>query len=336
MNIIMPNKLDFNSSIRFCNELNINEDAEEIIYDYKNMSGKLEPFGMLLVGSKIREIFREYSSINQLDENYEDKMYAANMGYFKSVKLDFGKSCYSSKGSNSFIRIKGENIKESYNIAMQQGYGTDIVRYIEENIAEQISTVLAQGNSELKSVLKFCIVEVVRNIYDHSKSDELWYSAQFWPSKDLVEIAILDEGEGIYNSLKNNKRILANSVEDALKLAIQPGISKNSATLLSREINGNSGFGLYMVSSLMNRIGYFELKSGAGKVVISKEKEKELKSITKIAGTEVLVVIDNRIKINIPETLKEISILGSELAKNSNFAYYADKKTASQASTLID
>lgn len=261
MEIIIPRNLDLESSLRFCNNIIINSETERIVYDYKNMTGRLEPLGMLLVGSKIREIIRKYEYIQQADRNFENKMYAANMGFFKSVNQDFGKSCYDRRGTNNFIRINCENIKESYTKAFELGYGSDINRYIEKGIAEDISQVLSRGNSEIKKIIKFCIVEVVRNIYDHSKSRDLWYSGQFWPSENLVEIAILDEGDGIYNTLKNNKRIIVNNPEEALKFSLVPGVSKNSATMKNIDVNGNSGFGLYMIKSICDVAGSFTLIS---------------------------------------------------------------------------
>lgn len=261
MDIIIPKNLDLESSLKFCNSININNESEGIIYDYKNMTGRLEPFGMLLVGSKIREIIKKYNYIEQRDKNFKDKMYAANMGFFKSVNQNFGKSCYDKRGTNNFIRINCENIQKSYEKAISLGYGTNINGYIENEIAEDISQVLSRGNLEIKEIIKFCIVEVIRNIYDHSQSRVLWYSGQFWPKENLVEIAILDEGAGIYNTLKNNKRIIVNNPEEALKFSLVPGISKNSATMKNKEIDGNSGFGLYMIKSICDIAGSFTLIS---------------------------------------------------------------------------
>lgn len=299
MDIIIPRNLDLESSLRFCNDININREAEEIVYDYKNMTGKLEPLGMLIVGSKIREIIREYEHIPQSDRNFENKTYAANMGFFQSVNQDFGKSCYNGRGTDNFIRINGENIQESYRKALGLGYGTNITRYIETVIAEDISQVLSRGNSEIKEVIKFCIVEVVRNIYDHSKSGKLWYSGQFWPSKDLVEIAIIDEGYGIYNTLKNNKRIIVNTPEEALQLSLVPGISKNGATIKNKEVNGNSGFGLYMIKSICDIAGSFTIIS-SGKCLNIENREQEITDAN-FSGTAI------RIRIS-PSKLKDIEV----------------------------
>lgn len=57
LKIIIPKELDLESTLNFCNIIDTNNDGvcaqEEYIYDYKDMS-RVEPFGMLLIGSKIR------------------------------------------------------------------------------------------------------------------------------------------------------------------------------------------------------------------------------------------------------------------------------------------
>lgn len=315
MKILIPRNLDLESSLKFCNDIDINGDAEKIVYDYKNMTGKLEPLGMLLVGSKIREICNTYSNIPQIDSNFKDKSYAANMGFFQSVNQGFGKSCYDRRGTNNFIRIKGENIQNSYRTAMDSGYGTNITDYIKNVIAEDISQVLSRGNREIKEAIKFCIIELVRNIYDHSKSEKLWYSGQYWPSENLVEIAILDEGDGIYNTLKNNKKIVVNNQEEALQLALVPGISKNSATIKNREVNGNSGFGLYMIKSLCDVTGSFTIIS-SGKCLNIENGEQEFYDAN-FSGTAIRIRIKpSKLEdIRISDLKRDLSIQGTNTVK---------------------
>lgn len=315
MNILIPRNLDLESSLKFCNDIDINCEVEKIVYDYKNMTGKLEPLGLLLVGSKIREIYKTYFNIPQADVNFKDKLYAANMGFFQSVNQDFGKSCYDRRGTNNFIRIKGENIQKSYITAMDSGYGTNIIDYIKNIIAEDISQVLSRGNKEIKEAIKFCIIELVRNIYDHSKSETLWYSGQYWPSENLVEIAILDEGEGIYNTLKNNKKIIVNNPEEALQLALVPGISKNSATIKNREVNGNSGFGLYMIKSLCDITGSFTIIS-SGKCLNIDNGKQEIYDAN-FSGTAIRIRIKpSKLKdIRISDIKSDLSIQGTNKVK---------------------
>lgn len=175
----------------------------------------------------------------------------------------------------------------------------------------------------------------MRNVPEHSESKT--YNLACYKNKNEFAFKVSDKGITIKESLNRNPRFDIYDDKSAVTFAIKPGVTRSYKRDPYRDdVWQNSGFGLYMVSSLMKKLGYFELKSGSGRIVVMKDKENDFMSVNKIIGTEVLIIIDKRIGINIPETLKELSTKGSELAKNSSFSTYADIKTASQASTLIE
>lgn len=334
MEIKIPRNLDLKSSIKFINKLEIDENADGIIYNYEDMNGKLEPMGMLLVGSKIREVIREYPNIKQWDSFFEDKSYAANMGFFKSVNQNFGKECTGIRAKGNFISVNGEKIQESYRKALDLGYGTDIIRYINDVIAEDIANVLSKNNPYIKDLMKFCIVEVIRNIYDHSQSEKLWYSGQYWPTKDLIEIAILDEGKGIFDTLRNNKRIVINTPEEALKLSLYPGISKNGASILSKEVNGNLGFGLYMIKSICDYAGSFTVISSG--VCLNIENNVQTIETIKFRGTAIRIRINpSKLKLeSIQNLLSELSRKGTSRLKELKELSKTDKISISDVNRL--
>jgi hypothetical protein len=91
-----------------------------------------------------------------------------------------------------------------------------------------------------------------------SQAKYIWFSAQFWPTKNRVEIAILDEGIGIEKSLKSNKKLNIKSEKDALLLSLEPGITRSRLTRFDRDDPyANSGFGLYMTSRICKDGGDF-------------------------------------------------------------------------------
>jgi nitrate/nitrite-specific signal transduction histidine kinase len=47
----------------------------------------------------------------------------------------------------------------------------------------------------------YSLAEILRNFLEHSQAQELWYAAQYWQSRNWVELATLDEGIGIRRSL---------------------------------------------------------------------------------------------------------------------------------------
>lgn len=209
--------------------------------------------------------------------------------------------------------------------------------YIGEIIEEKAKDILKKYNLDIKTrnFYAYILREIMRNIPEHSDSETL--ELVCYKNSNELAFKIIDKGITIKESLNRNPRFDIVDDKSAVAFAIKPGVTRSYKRDPHRDdVWQNSGFGLYMVSSIMKKLGYFELKSGSGKIVVMKDKANEFMSNSKIIGTDVLIVFDKRIGINITETLKELSTKGSELAKNSNFSTYADIKTASQASTLIE
>lgn len=209
--------------------------------------------------------------------------------------------------------------------------------YIGEIIEEKAKDILKNFNLDIKTrnFYAYILREIMRNVPEHSHAS--LYYLECYKNKNEFAFKVIDRGITIKQSLNTNPRFDIYDDKSAVTFAIKPGVTRSYKRDPNRDdVWQNSGFGLYMVSSLMKEIGYFELKSGAGRIVVSQKKDNDFMSSPKISGTEVLIIIDKRIVINIPKTLRELSVEGSKLAENSNFSSYADIKTASQASTLIE
>ena len=106
--------------------------------------------------------------------------------------------------------------------------------------------------------------EIIRNTVEHSESSEIWFVCQYWSLDNSVEMCILDEGIGIYNSLKKNELLKFSDCLEAIKLSLEPGISSKDIEFeaLSDNEYGNSGFGLHMTSSICKEFGEFVIGSG--------------------------------------------------------------------------
>lgn len=79
----------------------------------------------------------------------------------------------------------------------------------------------------------------------------------------------MDEGIGILKSLQSNSRISARSCEEANYLALQPGMSRTIGLKQDpMDIWQNSGYGLYVASTLCAMTGgYFIISSGNSAVL---------------------------------------------------------------------
>lgn len=162
---------------------------------------------MLMTGSMIRRYRGKYplTSFHITGLDGTGKCYAGTMGYFKyiSEKIDYGKAPGEARGSTSYIPITSISLSGLQDDAIKNGSSLAIGDLIEKK-ASQLASVIDRGNTELHKLLTYLIREMLRNTPEHAHVFEMWICGQYWPSYKLAEIAIIDEGIGIFRSLSSN------------------------------------------------------------------------------------------------------------------------------------
>jgi hypothetical protein len=195
----------------------------------------------------------------------------------------------------------------------------DSTAYVLGEIVDRASsdlgyTLTQDNDSEITKALAYYIREMIRNTFEHAKTDSVWICGQYWPQRHRTEIAILDEGCGIRGSLEENPRFQVVSDNEANKLALQPGVSKMVGKRQDPDdIWQNSGYGLYAASSLCTIGGYFVLASGQSATVINSGKEKDYKC--DMPGTAVCLSLDTTRISNLSQLLRRIIDAGTAKAK---------------------
>ena len=199
-----------------------------------------------------------------------------------------------------------------------------------------MALVLSHNNKEFEKWMTFVLRELLRNIPEHSGSKTIWYCAQYWPSFDLVELAILDEGIGISNSLNDSYefRSMYNDDYGALQLALEPGVSGTFSSTRKSIGTGdwkNSGYGLYMVSQMCVELGAsFIIASGNSAIRMNKENGKIISTRydTAIRGTSVQIRIRPSQNCNYEKIRSEIVKRGEEIAKNKEYTIHSASKSS--------
>lgn len=231
----------------------------------------VRPFGMLLAVCSIKQFRRKYSDIPfniEWNTMRDSISYASHMGFFKSIsdKIDIGKYPGEATGNDNYIPITELDLYQIHKNEILNGKMIEMGDAIELKSSE-LAKVLSRDNKEFHALLTYLIREMLRNIPEHADCNKAWICGQFW-SDGTAEIAIVDEGIGVLNSLKRNKihKEYIKSDEDAISSAIKAGISqafKPSKTNPSGDPWANSGFGLYMASEICKELdGSFCLASG--------------------------------------------------------------------------
>lgn len=103
-------------------------------------------------------------------------------------------------GSNNYIPITPIVIDELQKEEIQRG-NYMVLGDVVEKESGRLARIVDRGNGELHKLLTYLIREIIRNTPEHAETDTVWVCGQYWPSYELAEIAIADEGIGIYNSI---------------------------------------------------------------------------------------------------------------------------------------
>ena len=249
--------------IPFCLELSKCEYDFKYYFDASSVTN-FEPFPMLLCAASIRQFCEQRELSNsEFELRYTDSKpfdYGCHMGFFKAAGFPFGKEPGEARGSSTYIPLTKVYVHEWMQDAIQRSDYSDEVDIIEKE-SEKLARILGQNNAELTKLLVYLIREAIRNVSEHAETSELWFCGQYWHNRENkpAEIAILDEGCGVYQSLRKNRRHreIIQTNEDALRWAIQPGISASfSPDRANNEgQHGNSGYGLFNISEICKLTG---------------------------------------------------------------------------------
>ena len=261
MKITIP-RLSTSNALDFCQRLPYTEYDETYLFDVSEINN-YEPLPMLLTAAAIRQ-FCSSREIEpwQMQLFYNDDInyqYACHMGFFQAAGFAEGKAPGEAPGSGTYIPLTKLNIKELLRQEIDLGNFIEQGDIIEIE-SKRLSHILSQDQKEFQKILQYLIREAVRNIPEHAETDDFWICGQYWHNRDLAEIAILDEGVGIYNSLTKNAihRQFISTNEDALRWALKPGVSVSfdpAKGQKARDVWANSGYGLFMISEICKMTG---------------------------------------------------------------------------------
>ena len=327
MEIIIPS-LTEKSTLNFIKRLSDIEIANENEIVFCFDAEWVKPFGMVLCCSAAKQFSFKYEEIPMRMELNDCAAlgYASHMGFFRTISesIAIGNSPGEANGSQNYVPLTIIDLQALKRKAFQNGILGEMNDII--NIkSNQLASVLCHSNINMQQLFSYIIREVLRNIPEHSETQEAIICAQYWPKNGKAEIAILDEGIGIKQSLRKNEmhRKYIEKDTDALKYAIKPGISqafspdkKNK----SWDVWANSGFGLFMASEICKRLnGEFWMVSGEKALQVNSSGITEHNTF--FEGTAIGIEFDITKLDNTQKMIDEIVEAGEKEAKSIRNAF---------------
>ena len=323
MRIYIPD-MELVGTLKFAHDIYEKIPDDQVVFDF-SQTYTFKPLPMLIMGATIRNYRMQYPKISFKIDGHKGKSYAGTMGFFKyiSESLEIGKMPGEANGSTNYIPITPIKVEELQKAEFSQGNYMDRGELIEKE-AGRLARVVDRSNSELHKLLTFLIREILRNTPEHAKTNTMWVCGQYWPSYELAEIAIADEGIGIYNSITQNqahKEYITNN-KKALQWALKAGITeafKPSMKHESRDEWANSGFGLYMVNEICKHLnGSFCIISYGNYILIDNHEIKY--GETEFKGTAIGMRVPSKIS-NAQKIISKISAQGEMQARTIRNAF---------------
>lgn len=249
--------------------------GSSLCLDFEHL-GRSEPLGMLLFSAALKayrvQMREERPDIRFRAIGHQGKSYQAHMGFFKMFGLDFGSAPDEAAGSGRYEPIRYLDLQECEREAANEY--SDVREIIERRCLGLAGMLVRDDMPDVIETLGYSLREIVRNALEHAGVDGIWYCAQYWPTRDLVELALVDQGVGIRASLARNPNLSLQSDGDALQHAIRPGVSgvafKGARKQRIDDEWRNSGYGLYMTSRLAGVEGEFFVGSGDAGLTFSR------------------------------------------------------------------
>lgn len=325
----MPSSLELQTSLGFSSTIANIPDSEHYIFDFQHTQNT-EPFAMLLVSSEIRRLIRQKPTAKVSCSNFKHMTYAAHMGFFQAFGLDHGKQPGEAKGSPRYIPMRIFDCDSLRREAAAKG--VEVGEQIEENSKQMASLLCGEANSALHETLTYSVREIMRNVLEHSESTRLGVCAQYWPSKNKVEVAILDRGIGLRQSLSLNPHIDATTDKNAINFALMPAISGKAFKGSKVRNQGhwtNSGFGLYMTNRICRNGGNFFIVSGGAGLLLTSGKGSKRWYDCDLEGTAVRMVLKTDQLAALKESLARYRAEGYEFQKEYREIVNIDPSSAS-------
>jgi hypothetical protein len=326
----VPQNLSLRNALNFCNRLWELEYSNGYLFNFVNL-GKVEPFAMACVSNELKRFRATKPDSIFRASNHENKTYAAHMGFFRAFGLKYGNEPGAATGSSTYLPLTILRVSDLEGEAAESDIHVGNV--IEEKSTEIAQLLTRRSSGDLVDTLTFTIREIIRNVVEHSGSEVVEYCAQYWPTKDLVEVAILDTGNGVKKGLSSNPYLKLNDEREALHFALLPGVSGKMYKGVKKRMHDdwqNSGFGLYMTSRICRNGGSFFIASNDKSIFLSQAGKEDMECNYK--GTALRMCINTKRITNYSDMLKKFKEEGYATAKKIGGA---DALQPSLASTML-
>jgi hypothetical protein len=217
--------------------------------------------------------------INNIDLSFKKELLELESKYVKHQinKTKSKEKLYNLIMPIATIPIGSEDLYETRIYTFRNSFLSFYQKLIENGILNSTAKNEEEYLDDFEEVLN-AILEVIKNIYDHSKS---WGVGAIHARNNHVEIVYQDIGVGIANSMRKNTSFSSLSEKEAIIHSFKDGVSSKSG-------NGNNmGIGFTIIRDFVKkRKGYLSISTGQYNIINDK-----FKQIKKVEGTQLVLFV---------------------------------------------
>lgn len=309
----LPRNIVIEAAIEFALKLQNPIEADTVVLDAGAIEWS-EPFGMLYLSAAICDLRSRRPDLKVYAENFTDQTYLLHMGFFQQCGFKVGKKPGQATGSDTYLPITTIDLSEIARRAAVRGL---FVQDEIESVSKRLTSMLLQKEEggDLFDTLNYAFRELGRNVVEHSQSKSMAFCAQYWPTKNHVEVCIVDGGVGIFRTIHSNPYLEITSDADAVNAALLPGISGKAIReeLAFDNPWENSGYGLYMMSRLCADGGSFFMASGTSGIRITNHRRDMIN--VGFNGTSVRLFLNIEKLRKLEDMLRDYAKEGSAIAR---------------------
>jgi len=324
-----PESLELFTALKLCADLKRVGQHEEYLVNFAP-TRTTTPFGMLMASAELDRL-RRSNGAQITCTNHSHMSYGAHMGFFQAFGAKIGKAPGEALGSKNYLPITIYRTDTLIRDAAMSGH--EVGDEIESESKRLTETLIGQSRGDVFEAFAYSMREIMRNVVEHSQADTIQICSQYWPTKGRAEVAILDRGIGLRESIKTNPHIDASDDRKAIHYALMPAVSGKAFKGAPRQNVAkhwkNSGFGLYMTSRLCRNGGNFFIASGNTGVLLTAGSGGKRVFETSFSGTAIRMTIRTDQVADLNDALARYREEGYEIQKKYQEIVDIDPSSAS-------
>ncbi len=281
MKHIIPSFLwaaDLNGALAFCNEVVANAN-NPVVCDASHLKF-VDPAGLCLLAVTCNKLSITGKRLELLNVPKEILGYLARMDLFKACGIEFAENFVRHDKASDLVEISRVESRATIELLADKiafalaGRTPD---FDPNAKPDEMSGYLP--HEHVSHPLRYIFSELLENSLTHGavpgyRGTNAWVAAQYYPKKDIIRLAVIDDGCGFLGSLIKHHKLPEKTHEAATRLALLPRITRNPDYYLRPQDTANQGFGLTVVKEVvLNSRGSMQIISGDCRLRLTANRE---------------------------------------------------------------